>query len=118
MKKMFIARSLLLAALAAAPLVALAAEDQTPPNRIGLSYRAGFNITAKIRNLGSPGPAFSGVPAPDPGPATGGVNHNYDDGYNRVKDEGNVAGLTWNWGYASAGQIVGDNVVMSRSLPG
>ena len=50
--------------------------------------------------------------------ATGGVDHNYDDGYNRVKDEGNVAGLTWNWGYANVGQIVGDNVVMRRSLPG
>lgn len=96
----------------------LSQPQETDLNRFNLAARFGFNITAKIRNLGSAGPAFSGVPSPDPGSATAGVDHNYDDGYNRVDYFGNDGGLTWNWGYASASQIVGDNMVMSRSQPG
>ena len=96
----------------------LSQTEEPDPNRFSLAARFGFNITAKIRNLGSGGPAFSGVTPPDPGAATPGVNHNYDDGYNRVDSFGNSGGLTWNWGYAKASQIVGDNLVMSRSLPG
>src|ERR1041384_4784958 len=46
-------RKLLFAALVAVPLVSLAADDQSPPDRLGVSYRAAFNITAKIRNVGS-----------------------------------------------------------------
>ncbi len=113
---------LLLLALVPASFPARAANwfksDEPNPNRFNVAARFGFNITAKIQNLGPSGEAFSGTTSPDPGPATPGGDHNYDDGYNRVDFFGNDGGLTWNWGYASANQIVGDQLVMSRALPG
>lgn len=84
--------------------------DQNP-NRIGLSYRAGFNITAQFSGLG-------GFPRQSaPGPATGGgINRNYDDGYNRVDSAGNAGGETWYWGYAGApGQNPGNDTIVMHS---
>src|ERR1043166_1093462 len=88
-------RSSLLAALFVAPaLPLLAAEDPAlkvklqepePPtkNRFGVSYRAGYNITARFKNAGRGGVGSAG-------PATGGaVDRNYDDGNNRIDKNGN-----------------------------
>src|ERR1043166_6584893 len=76
--------------------VDLSQADEPDPNRFSLAARFAFNITARIQNLGSGGPTFSGATPPNPGPATPGVDHNYDNGYNRVDAFGNDAGLTWN----------------------
>jgi hypothetical protein len=57
----------------------------------------------------------------DPGPATGGVDHFYDDGYVRVDATGNAGGQTWFWGYEHASQIQGDTIVfhsVSEGLTG
>ena len=74
-------------------------EDATEPpnlNHFGLSYRAGFNINASFKNLSS-------SPASAPGLPIQGVDHNYDNGYNRVDASGNAGGMTWNWGYTGVG---------------
>ena len=63
---------------------ALEAPPSDSPNRFGLSYRMGFNLNVQFKNLGG----F--VPTAPPGPEAGGVvNRNYDDGYNRVDNNGN-----------------------------
>src|SRR5436853_7462231 len=102
-------RSSLAASLLLAPAVPLlAAEDpalrvkleepeRPNKNRFGVSYRAAYNITAKFKNVGN---IHGGSSGSDPGPAQGGgIDRNYDDGYNRrdgTAAHGN-AGLTWNW---------------------
>ena len=64
---------------------ALEAPPADTPNRFGLSYRMGFNINVRFKNLGG----FPAQTAPL-GPEAGGlVNRNYDDGYNRVDNNGN-----------------------------
>ncbi len=66
-------------------------------NKVGLSYRMGLNMVVDFRKLG-------GLQLSDPGPATGSAyNRTYDNGYNRVDIAGNQGGMTWNWGYQSAG---------------
>lgn len=114
-----IATSLLAAALASAQDASKqysvrfqADEDVVPRNRFGLSYRVGFNIDAKFSNLGGFSFADTGH---NPGPATGGVNHEYDDGFNRVDSTHNGEGLTWNWGFNSASQVSGDNLNLHSS---
>ena len=49
-------------------------DNPAPVNRFGLSYRAGFNVSAKFRNVAG----LSQVN--DPGPVASQANHNYDDG--------------------------------------
>jgi hypothetical protein len=79
-------------------------------NRVGVSYRMGFNITADFRS--SSGPSASS----NPGPATGGaVERFYDDGYNRVDSSGNFGDTTWFWGYENPSQMAGDGIVMTSS---
>jgi hypothetical protein len=104
-----IASALLLSAL---PLVG--ADWAMGKNRLSVQSHIGFNITADFTQLGS----FAS-PA-DVGPAHGGADHFYDDGYNRVDSRGNPDGQTWFWGYDNANQIVGSNVLMSSTstLPG
>ena len=82
-------------------------------NRFGISYRPGFNIDAKFKNIGG----FA--PANNPGRAIGGVDHFYDDGYNRVDSNNNAGDKTTFWGYDNATQLQGNTVVMSStSAPG
>jgi opacity protein-like surface antigen len=86
-------------------------EDDRPVNRFGLSYRAGFNVSAKFKN--------AGVGA-NPGPARSGVNHNYDNGYNRVDVSGNTGqgaceNCTWYWGYERSSQVSPDGLFLSMS---
>jgi hypothetical protein len=91
-------------------------QDQAPSrNRFGLSYRMGFNITAKFKNLG-------GYPAlANPNMTPNGAAWNYDDGYNFDDGPGTPPGQTWYWGYAGpkATQVPGDgNLYLSRSSAG
>jgi hypothetical protein len=74
---------------------------------VSLNYSMGLNIKGSFQTTG-------GLPH-NPGPATGGVNHQYDDGYNNVDVTGNNHGGfhgTWNWGYQNASQISGDTLLM------
>jgi hypothetical protein len=87
--------------------------NPAPVNRFRLSYRPGFNINAKFKTL-------TGLnQANDPGAATRPVNHNYDDGYNRVdsanNDHGGTLG-TWNWGYEDPGQVSGTTAIFMHSV--
>src|ERR1051325_2168964 len=87
-------------------------DNPAPVNRFGLSYRAGFNASARFRN------GAGLVQGNDPGPAVAGVNHNYDDGYNRVDNTGNNHGgtiATWNWGYENASQVNGTSDIFMHS---
>ncbi len=109
-----------------APALSLQAADdvlrvklEEPPkptkNRLGVSYRMGFNMTAEFKNLGNVATAGGGR-GRGPGPATGGqVDRFYDDGYNRVDVSGNKDNLTWFWGYKNASQVQGDTLVMQST---
>lgn len=78
-------------------------------NRFGLNYRAGFNISAKFKNIG-------GFNSPNnAGPATPGVDHFYDDGYNRVDVLNNAGNMTTFWGYDNASQVQGNTIVMNTT---
>jgi hypothetical protein len=79
-------------------------------NHFGVSYRMGFNISARFKNLGG----FD--PQSNPRAATSGTDHTYDDGHNMVDSSGNAGNSTWFWGYDSASQLPGnDMIVMSSS---
>jgi len=81
----------------------------SPKNRFSLNSRIGFNISADFKNLG-------GFPAPtDPGPATNGVDHFYDDGFNRVDIRGSTSTNTFFWGYQNASQVPGNDTIMMNS---
>jgi hypothetical protein len=80
------------------------------PNRIGLSYRMGLNITVDFKRLGG----FA--PLSDPGPDTGTAEERfYDDGYNRVDISGNQGGQTWFWGYENPESLQGETMFMTSS---
>lgn len=98
MKRIVISTALTLAA--ATPFTTLGEEVPENPNRLSLGARLGFNFKADFRN---------GAPV-NPGPAVGGANHLYDDGYVLTDSSGNAGGLTWNWGYQNASQVVGDSM--------
>src|SRR5207247_6409095 len=85
------------------------AGESAAHSRFSLNSRIGFNIKAEFKNVG-------GVRQNDPGTATGGVDHFYDDGFNRVDISGNANGTTWFWGYQEAAQLPGnDTIVMNSS---
>lgn len=81
-----------------------------PVNRFGLSYRMGFSVSARFKNLGG----YTAMS--NPGPATGGtVDRFYDDGYNRKDSSANHNDSTWFWGYKDASQISGNSITMTSS---
>ena len=89
----------------AAPL-ALHGQDASPTedlNRFSFGPRLGFNFKGdfSLRAIANAG---------NPGPATGGVDHRYNDGYVNVDSSGNAGGQTWNWGYQNSSQVVGDTM--------
>jgi hypothetical protein len=95
------------------PVLRVKMENPQPAekNRIGVSYKMSFNITAEFKNVGNVGTGSGG--GNGHGPATGGgIDRSYDDGYNRVDSSGNKDGLTWFWGYKNQSQVVGDTLVM------
>ena len=121
-------RHLLLAALAAAPAASaqvatgpepemnrgdLQLEAQPPhkKNRVGLSARFGFNMSATFKNV-------PGYPtANNAGPAGGGgYDHFYDDGYVRPDETyPNSTGLTYFWGYDNASQVGANDIFFHNS---
>jgi hypothetical protein len=91
--------------------------DDSPPwmGRIGLSYRAAFNISADFSGLGGyASPNLPGAPGRIPG-APGEVVRSYDDGFIGIDESGNANGHTTYWGYDSDEQVSGDNVLMHNS---
>src|SRR4051812_38459904 len=86
--------------VAVAPFAIQAADFPENPNRLTLGARFGMNFKGAFGNRG----------AVNAGPAIPGADHNYNDGYVRVDSSGNAGGLTWNWGYLNASQVVGDNM--------
>jgi hypothetical protein len=103
-----------LASVAAAQTHALTREDLVcpclePKNRFGLGYQMGFNISARFKNLN--GFASSS----NPGAAIAGIDHTYDDGYNRVDTSGTNSSTTWFWGYENSSQLPGNGTVVMNS---
>jgi hypothetical protein len=105
---------LILGVILAAPTVSALAADgdmisQTNKNRLTLKGRATFNISAKFTKLA----AFK--PARSVGGTGGALDHYYDDGFVRVDNSGNFGGQTWFWGYDTAAQVSGDNILFHSS---
>jgi len=91
--------------LAVATPFVMHSEDSTDnPNRFFLGPRFGMNFKADFQDNAA---NFNSV---NPGPATGGANHTYNDGQVLVDSSGNAGGRTWNWGYQNASQVVGDTL--------
>jgi hypothetical protein len=89
---------------------AASAQQLFETNRITLSGRVGFNISAHFKGLSTLPPPSSTRTTPN------GDRYNYDDGYVLVDNSGNFGGQTWYWGYDdSSRQISGNNIVLSRS---
>ncbi|HEU0011702.1 MAG TPA: hypothetical protein VFT34_17940 [Verrucomicrobiae bacterium] len=105
---------LILASILLAPIASgLAADDDmgssTNKNRLTVRGRLGLNIQAKFSRIGT-FPA-----ATDIGGTGSALDHFYDDGYVRVDESGNYGGQTWYWGYDSASQISGNNLLFHSS---
>lgn len=104
----------------AAGIVAVRAQDspqQATPwwGHIGISYRAGFNVSANFTGLGGyVSPNMPGGPGRIAG-APGTVVRTYDDGFVGVDTSGNANGHTTYWGFNSDSQVVGGNVLMHSS---
>ena len=97
----------LLTLLAANPFALSGADSPDSPNRLTFGARFGVNFKADFRNSA---PANPGPPPVNLGPIAAGADHTYDDGYVLVDSSGNAGGLTWNWGYQKAAQVVGDTM--------
>ena len=97
--------TLTLTLVAATPFAVRGAENAPESlDRFSLGARFGMNFKADFHNSAT----FNSAGA---GPATAGADHTYDDGgYVRVDSSGNAGGLTWNWGYQAASQVVGDTM--------
>ena len=91
-------------ALAATPFVMHSEDSTDNPNRFFFGPRFGLNLKADFHSDAS---YFNAV---NPGPATPGADHTYNDGYVLVDSSGNAGGLTWNWGYKNSSQVAGDTM--------
>ena len=78
-------------------------------NGWSLAPSVGLNIRTTFKSLGG----FTTQTAV--GAAIGGVDHNYDDGFNRVDSRAVPGGETWNWGFSNASQTPGDGTVRMNS---
>ncbi len=76
----------------------------------GVSAGASFNYKADFRSAAAVQPR-----AMDPGAATAGVDHFYDDGYNRVDSSFNAGNETTYWGYQNASQDNGGSITMNSA---
>ena len=97
----------LLTLIGANPFALFGADSPDSVNRLSFGARFGMNFKADFRNSA---PANPGPPGVNIGPVAAGADHTYDDGYVLVDSSGNAGGLTWNWGYRKAGQVVGDTM--------
>jgi hypothetical protein len=93
-----IALSTALVFAATTPLVVRGDDSTENPNRFSFGPSFGINFKAEFNNNA---PIFNNV---NPGPATGGANHTYNDGYVLVDSSGDAGGLTTYWGYQNASQ--------------
>jgi hypothetical protein len=109
MNRIILSTTLTLAAATPFVLHGADSSETDNPNRWSLGARFGMNFKADFHNNAAGNPGNTGV---NPGPATGGVDHNYDDGYVRVDSSGNAGGRTWYWGYQNSSQyhVVGDTM--------
>jgi len=82
----------------------------TASAEFGISAGSSFNYKAGFRTHADPQRRAS-----NPGGAVAGVDHFYDDGYNRVDDTGNERGLTSFWGYENASQANAGMLEMNSS---
>src|SRR3954462_9115120 len=105
MNRIILSTTLTLAAVT--PFAMRGADFDESPNRFSLGARFGMNFKAAFKNSSVATPLGGSV---DPGPLSGGVDHNYNDGYVHVDSSGNSGGMTWNWGYQNASQVVGDTM--------
>lgn len=80
--------------------------------RWSISGAATRGIRTEYSGLGS----FPALTAP--GAAIAGIDHFYDDGYNRVDISGNAGNLTLFWGYDNASQNVAGSILMNSSSLG
>ena len=79
-------------------------------NGWSLAPSVGLNIRTTFKSLGG----FTTQTAV--GAAIGGVDHNYDDGFNRVDTNVGLPGDTWNWGFSNVSQTPPfDNTVRMNS---
>ena len=108
MNRIIISSSL---ALAFAPFALRGADSMENPNRFSLGGTIGFNFKASFRKS----PAAPSLI--NPGPAAGGADHAYDDGYVRVDSSNDLGGRTWNWGYQNGSQQAGDTMQFHASDP-
>ncbi len=100
--------TLLLLLVSSAQLL-LSEEPGDQKNRLDVSYRAGFNISVSLKNVGKP--SFPNNPS-----VTGA---SYQDGFVGIDDTGNALDLTTYWGYSSTEkQVVGDSLLMRSSQSG
>jgi hypothetical protein len=99
-----------MAALLAATAINSRADDAYT-NRLTLSARFGFNVSARFK-------AVRGLVAPAPPSRTtpNGDKYNYDDGYVLTDISGNFGNQTWYWGYDnSSRQTVGNSIQLSKT---
>jgi hypothetical protein len=87
-------------------LAAGAGAQDNVTNRLSLSARFGFNISASFKGLNS-------LPAPPNVRTTPrGDGYNYDDGYVLTDTSGNAGGQTWYWGYDNSSKQIGNNAIL------
>jgi len=93
------------------PAVSLDAPVPQSRNRVGASFRGGFNAKVNFQGVG----AFKPVAPTRKTPA--GADFNYDDGYVLTDSSGNAGGFTRYWGYDDASQYVPANgqIIMHSS---
>jgi hypothetical protein len=113
MNNRYFTRSMLAASMTLVPATTLLAQqdDSTNYNHFRFSARAGFNVSARFKNLGALTLTPSTRTTPD------GSHYNYDNGYVLTDVSGSAGGQTWNWGYDAPSQISGNTILMSRSTP-
>ena len=96
--------------LAASSASVWARPDSTNRVTIGV-MRFGYNIQADF-SYGVPNTGAAPQTTPD------GDLYNYDDGYVLTDVSTNAGGQTWYWGYDSGAQQVGNEILMSTTIPG
>src|SRR3990172_6183665 len=101
-----------------------AAQNDIVTNRLSLSARLGFNISARFKNLIVPTIGTPGVQrfTPTQPGRPNGDQYNYDDGYVlpdvAMVEYGNNDGMTGYWGYDDANsQISANTILLSRTAP-
>lgn len=103
----------LLSSLALVPVMARAGQDET--NRLTISARLGYNISAQFKGFSLAAPPAPRRTPSQPGRPNGDL-YNYDNGYVLTDISGNAGGQTWYWGYDnSASQVSGNTILFTRS---